>query len=691
MHGTGTQAGDGEEIQSVTQVFAPLVGTRAARSAQKPLYIGAVKSNIGHGEAVAGPTALLKVLLMMQKDAIPRHVGIKNQLSPKLKDIGKRNVFIPYEQQPWLRPTSGKKSRLAIVNSFSAAGGNTSLAVEDAPARPPAKDGVSDPRSAQIVSISAKSKASLKGNVARLLAYLDSHPNVTLQDLAYTLTARRSHHIHRVAIVASDVAQLEKQLRKKVEAVDSPKWKPVPANPPPIVFAFTGQGASHRSMDLQLFRDSPFFRSQLLELDGISQSQGFSSFIPVVDGSHDKDYAHSPTVTQLALVCTEIALARYWESLGVKPDVVVGHSLGEYAALYVAGVLSASDAIFLVGHRAVLLQKHCKAGSHKMLAVRASVADIRDAVDLSAAANQEGEGTKAQLVYEIACINGPKDTVLSGTVDQLELLTELLKSAGHKCFHLDVAFAFHSDQVDPILDDFERTASTGVLFQEPILPVVSPLLGKVVFDEKTFNATYLRRATREPVDFLSALQKASKIHTVDSTMIWVEIGPHPVCVGLARSILPSIETSSSVASLRRGEDNWQTVSQAISSLHCAGVEINWQEFHSPFEHKLSLLDLPTYFWTDKTYWLQYNGDWALSKGNTFYDEQKKAKNGAIAPAYTGFSTSTVQRIITEEFSDTGSRVVMQSDMTQKHFLAATHGHQMNGCGVATSVSSCYPL
>lgn len=667
MHGTGTQAGDSVEITSITDVFAPIT---KRRSAQQPLHIGAVKANVGHGEAVAGVTALLKVLLMYQKNAIPPHVGIKNSLNPLFpKDLDKRNLHIPYQKVPWPR-VEGKK-RYAVVNNFSAAGGNTTVCLEEPPLRE--VDSV-DPRLAHVVNVSAKSKVSFKKNIERLIAYLEANPEIALADLSYTTTARRYHHNHRASVAATDIAQVKKKLSSFLESIDT--HKPIPATgPPQVTFAFTGQGASYKSMDLELFRHSPYFRSQMLYLDSLAQAQGFPSFIPVVDGSYPKDHVHAPVVTQLALVSVEIALAKYCISLGVKPSAVVGHSLGEYAAFHVAGTLSASDALFLVGRRAQLLEEKCQVGSHKMLAVRAPLADIEKSL--------EGKN------YEVACINGPKETVLSGSQPEIEIISETLQSCGYRCTSLDVAFAFHSSQTEAILDEFEEAAKNGVLFRAPSMPVISPLLGKVIFDDKTINAKYMRRATRETVNFLSALEMAQNFSTVDEDTAWVEIGPHPVCLGFVNATLPAVNVA--VASMKRGENNWVTLTQSLSALHCAGVPIEWNEYQRHFEKDLRLLDLPTYAWNDKTYWLQYNGDWALTKGNTFYDAEKALKaqqKGHVLPSIpSGLRTSTVQQIIEENFSGSAGKVVMQSDMMQPDFLAAAHGHKMNGCGVVTSVSA----
>jgi acyl transferase domain-containing protein len=664
MHGTGTQAGDSVEIKSITDVFAPLTKRRGSK---QPLHIGAVKANVGHGEAVAGVTALLKVLLMFQKSMIPPHVGIKHSINPGFpKDFDKRNLHIPFEKISWPHVT-GKK-RIAVVNNFSAAGGNTTIALEEAPIREIVN---TDPRISHVVAVSAKSKVSLKGNLERFIAYIDANPDISLSNLSYSSTARRYHHNHRVAIPVSDAAQLKKHLSTFLDDVDS--HKPIPATgPPPVAFAFTGQGSSYKSMNLELFHDSPYFKSQIVHLDSIVQRQGFPSFIPAIDGSYLKDHAHSPVVTQLALVCVEIALAKYWGSLGVKPDVVIGHSLGEYAALHVAGVLSASDAIFLAGKRAEMLEKRCKVGSHKMLAVRASLDQIKDS-----------GGSKS---YEVACINGPRETVLSGTVQQMDEISAPLQSDGYRCISLDVSFAFHSSQTDPVLDEFEEIAKSGVLFQAPNLPVISPLLSKVIFDDKTVNASYVRRATREPVNFLSALEMAQKISTIDEKTAWVEIGPHPVCMGFVKSIIPT--STITVPSLRRGEDSWVTMAQSLAALHCAGIEVGWNEFHRPFESGLRLLDLPTYSWNDKNYWIQYNGDWALTKGNTFYDAEKGLTKVQVAPVQgSSLRTSTVHQIIEESVDGSAGKVMMQSDLMQPDFLAAANGHRMNGCGVVTSVSS----
>ena len=673
MHGTGTQAGDMEEMTSITNVFAPL---HKGRSAKQPLHVGAVKSNVGHGEAAAGATALLKVLLMLQKGIIPRHIGIKNQLNPKLPgELESRNLRIPYEQTEWI-PHAGKK-RMAMVNSFSAAGGNTAVLLEEPPHRLATVNN-SDDGTSHVVALSAKSKKSLKGNVENLIGHLDDNPDVSLRDLSYTTTARRYHHNHRIVVQASTVGHLRQQLESRLTRVES--LKPIPqTGPPSVAFCFTGQGAAHPSMSSQLYRDSDVFRSELKQLDDIAQRQGFPSILGAIDGSFPCDHVHSPSITQLALVCLEIALVKYWAGLGIKPDVVIGHSLGEYAAFVAAGILSSSDAIFMAGSRALLLEEKCVARSHQMMAVEASIAEI------------EGIAAENDLKYEVACINGPTKTVLAGTIDEITALALPLNQSGHRCIVLDVAYAFHSAATDPILESF-LDASKSALYQAPKVPVISPLLGKVVFDDKSIDAQYMQRATRETVNFVGGLQKAWDMGIVDKDTVWVEIGPHPTCLNFIKACVPVSTTTVLVPSMHRNQDDWTTVSRSLGDLHCSGLQVNWGAFHQPFESQLRLLDLPTYSWNDKNYWIQYNGDWALTKGNTFYDEEKRAQQTSVVEKPSGgFMTSLVHDIISEWTQGTSGAVVMQSDLMQPDFLSAAWGHRMNNCGVVTSVSCslCY--
>ncbi|KAL2855954.1 hypothetical protein BJY01DRAFT_263892 [Aspergillus pseudoustus] len=667
LHGTGTQAGDAVESESVSDIFAP---SMPRRRADQRLYLGAVKSNIGHSEAAAGIASLVKALLVYQKSMIPKHIGIKTEINPTIpKDLDRRNVGLAMENTPWPRP-SGKK-RLAVVNSFGAHGGNTTLLLEDAPER--AKVTTSEEeRTTHPVVLSAKSKKSLQANMEKLLLYLDQNPDTNLADLSYTLSARRMHHNMRFGTAVSSITFLQKNLRSWLENPNlSTELRPIPSEAPSVVLTFTGQGAYYRGMGRELFAEFPHFRTQVLQLDQIGQRLGFPSVVPVIDGSID-DGPVSPVLTQLSVVVLEIALAHFWSLLGIRVSAVVGHSLGEYAALAVAGVLSVADALYLVGRRAQLTEERCTEGSHAMLSVRAPVEDIEDLV--------AGDPQTAGLDCEISCCNTPQDTVIGGARNAINSIRQALEAKCIKCTLLDVPYAFHTAQMEPILESLEELA-TPIAFKAPSIPLVSPLLGSVVFDGRSINAEYLRRATRETVDFVAAIEAAQDFGLVDAKTMWIDVGPHPICAGLVRG---NDNFASVVSSCRRNENNLATMSKSLVTLHLAGLTPRWTEYFQPREREYTLLQLPKYSWNESDYWIPYIGTWTLDKAHLKYGATKKNLLSAALSRPSALRTSLIHQITSENVEGNTATLDVLSDMQHPDFLEALNGHKMNNCGVATS-------
>lgn len=266
----------------------------------------------------------------------------------------------------------------------------------------------------------------------------------------------------------------------------------------------------------------------------------------------------------------------------------------------------------------------------------------------------------------------------------MEQIRRTLESQDVRCVKLDLPFAFHIAQMDVILDRFEKLAS-HVSFKAPSIPIVSPLLGDCVFDGKSVDAGYLRRATREPVNFTEAIAAAQGLGIIDDKTMWLEIGPHPICSGFLRNIMgPGTQA---LSSFRRHEDNFITLSKTLSALYLVGVPISWQEYFKPHEPGHELLHLEKYGWNEKNYWIDYVGTWTLDKAHLKANGGKLPGTGAPIAKNSALRTSSIHQITAEEVQQ-GSRgkLTTVSDMQHPDFLAAVHGHRMNNCGVATSVS-----
>lgn len=652
FHGTGTGAGDPTEMRSVTSVFAP------GQTRSTPLHVGSVKSNVGHGEAAAGIMSFIKTMLVFQKGIVPPHVGIKTGMNPALpKDLDKRGVVIPYTAATWEK--NNDRKRLAMVNNFGAAGGNTAMILEEA--TPRARVG-EDSRPTHPITVSAKTPFSLEENLRRLVKFIEDRPELSIADLSYTLTARKMHYNYRISILASSLEDATTQLRKKVQTAED--MMPAASKQPSVAFAFTGQGTFYVGIGAQLYNDSKTFRQQLDQLDGIAQRQEFPSFLPIIKGTCEAK-AVSTTAMHLAIVCVEIALTRLWALFGVTPSVVIGHSLGEYAALNTAGVFSDSDTIFLVGTRAMLLETKCAPGTHGMLSVRASLEKIQKSAD--------------GVPFEVACINGPDETVVGGPVADLEALASVLGKAGYRTIKLDVPHAYHTSQMQVIMDDFVK-ATRAVVCKAPKIPVISPRCSEVLTSD--IDVTYLAKATRETVNYVGGLRAARSSGVIPASSVWIEVGHHPCCVSFIAKTLPS-DTRLTSPTMHRDKNNWTTLGESLVSLYGAGVNIDWTEYHLPFEQALRLVDAPTYAWNNKNYWIQYRGDWNLTKG--------LAPSGpgyptTSAQSVKGFHTTSIHEIRAENYTDSTAQILAESDMTDPALKDAIEGHAMNNYGVASSVS-----
>ncbi|PNS21559.1 beta-ketoacyl-acyl-carrier-protein synthase II [Sphaceloma murrayae] len=649
LHGTGTQAGDAGETASVINTLAPLDGPYARKESQ-PLYVGAAKANIGHGEAAAGVTSLAKVVLMLEKNTIPPHCGIKTKINSKIPELSSRNTFIANKPVPWPRPKGGV--RQVMLNNFSAAGGNTAMILEDAPEIE--YPSIPDARGSHVVAVSAKTPFSLEENIKNLIDYIDNEPSddLTLPRLSYTTTARRIHHPHRVVAVGTTLAEIRKSLQT---SLDTKEGSTRSKTAPNYVFSFTGQGAQFNGMGADYYSRLSDFRADINQYDQICRQLELPSIKALFsDPEAFKDA--TPTMLQLAAVCLQMALFRFWVSLGVQPKAVVGHSLGEYSALYAAGVLSQADVLSLVGRRAELLETHCEEGSHAMLAIRTS------ALGLTSLLGEPGKD------YEISCVNGKESIVLGGTKEQMNNIRPKL---GRKLSHtfLEVPYAYHTAQVEPILSSLDSIAR-GIKFNDPAIPVISPAVGKVIHKAEDFPQDFISRHCRGTVNMHDALTVAKSEGLLDEKMMGIEIGPAPVVVKMVKEVAgPGFQTFSS---MRQGDDSWKHLTQALGKFHAAGAALDWNVYNKDFESAQQVLQLPAYGWNYQSYWMQYVNAWSLRKG----DPPLRIVSG-------GLDSSSIQKVIKDELSKDGGELIVESDLIRPDLHPMVQGHHVYGVPLCT--------
>ncbi|KAI1307858.1 putative polyketide synthase [Xylaria venustula] len=652
LHGTGTQAGDFEEMTSVLNV----VGKK--RTKENPLTVGAVKAAVGHGEAVAGVTSLIKVLLMMRDRVIPPQPGWPFKLNEHFPPLDKLNVKIATKKMD-LKPSSlGDKKLKILLNSFDASGGNTVLAVEEAP---PVPAKAPDPRAAHVVTISARTIGSLRKNRERLLEYLNLHPETNIADLAYSTTARRMHETLRVAYVGKSTGSIVRQLRADVASggVNDPRVKVKKTS---RVFMFTGQGSQYVGMGFDLFKSNKTFAELLDTYEDIALKMGLPRFLHVISDKSVDIASHTATETQLALVSLEMAVANLLKEWGIVPDIVIGHSLGEYAAMNAAGVLSVSDVLYLVGRRAMLMEKHLVPNEYAMLVVSSdmeSLPGVFKTLDLRSC--------------DIACINAPSVTVVSGTVRDLQVLEEYM-APKTKTTLLKVPYGFHSAQIEPILGEYRKLAE-GVVFTKPQIPMVSTLTGTVEREAGTFTPEYLGRQARETVKFTDALLSLQNTGLIGENSILVEIGPDPFCLGLARRTLSLPSSACLLPAIKSSDDNWSTLSVVLKAAYETGLSVNWTEIHKNYKSSVRLLKLPHYAFDYENFWISYKSPVPAVSQSVVNEKPVPA---VLPPQLSGFPTDSVQRVVSEEMGDAEIRVTFSSDISQPGLLRAIEGHRVSG-------------
>jgi acyl transferase domain-containing protein/SAM-dependent methyltransferase len=576
-HGTGTPLGDPIEVGALNAALCH------GRDPLRPLLIGSVKTNLGHLEAAAGVAGIVKVVLALQRGEIPPHLHFTRG-NPHIDWEG-WPITVPVEATPWT-PIDGR--RIAGISSFGFSGTNAHVIIEGAPVPTPRP--LETPRPVHVLALSARDENALRELATRYESRVSTSHGESA-DLCFTANAGRTHFTHRLALAGAGHDDFRRGLRAYLAGESSP----VVASGvnegirPQVGFLFTGQGAQYPGMGRRLYETSPVFRSAL---DSCAAQLRPYLDRPLVDVlfAADSGPLMETVYAQPATFAIEYALTQLWKTWGIVPAVVLGHSLGEYAAACAAGVFALPDAAALVAQRGRLTQELAKPGA--MAAVFAPH-------DVVAAEIDRSHGSIAFAAY-----NGPEHFVISGEASEVEAALSRLESAGIKVTPLRVSFAAHSRLVEPVLGPFSRVLES-VRFRTPHTPIISNVTGALPTGGELEHPEYWVSHMREPVRFSESVRVAATLGVTH----FVEIGPHPVLLGMGAECL-SGELVEWLPSLRRDREDWSDLVESVQRLYVSGADVDWAAFDRGYSR--TRVALPTYPFRQRRHWADVVGRGSVS-------------------------------------------------------------------------------
>ncbi|MFG1780709.1 type I polyketide synthase, partial [Micromonospora sp. NPDC049048] len=571
-HGTGTTLGDPIEAQALLATYGQ------DRPADRPLWLGSIKSNIGHTQAAAGAAGIIKMIMAMRHGVLPSTLHV-DEPSPHI-EWSAGAVSLLTEARDW---TVAGRPRRAAISSFGVSGTNAHVIIEQPPAEadPTRAD---EPAAGPVpVLLSARSEAAVAAQADRWARWIAGDEELRPLDVGWSSAVDRAVLEHRAVVAATDRDELLAGLRALAAGEPAAAVATGAGTRTQLAVLFSGQGAQRVGMGRELSTLFPAFAAALGEvcaqLDPLLP-RPLREVLFAPEGSAEAELLDQTVFTQAGLFAVEVALFRLVESFGIVPDVVAGHSIGEVTAAHVAGVLSLPDACALVAARGRLMQALPAGGG--MLAVAADEAAVAESL----------VGLTDRL--GIAAVNGPAAVVVSGALEALDEVERVWRDRGVRTRRLTVSHAFHSPLMEPMLDEF-RAVLSGLAFRAPLLPVVSNVTGALADADEITHADYWVRHVREAVryaDGITALREAG----VDT---FLEIGPQSVLTALNADLLA--DDAPAVAVQRRDRPAPQALLHALAELHVHGVPVTWTQWFT--DSGARRVDLPTYAFQHQRYWL----------------------------------------------------------------------------------------
>ncbi|WP_225994297.1 type I polyketide synthase [Streptomyces sp. SS1-1] len=571
-HGTATTLGDPIEAQALIAAY----GT--AHTPGRPLWLGSVKSNIGHSQSAAGAAGLIKMIMAMRHGLLPPTLHV-DEPTPHV-DWSAGTVRLLTDATPW---EPGDRPRRAGVSAFGVSGTNAHVVIEEPPGRPADPETHRPhPEGPLPVVLSARSAPALRAQARRLLDHLRAEPGTRRDDLGHSLAACRARMPHRAVLNPADPDGLHAALGALAAGETHPALVTGKAAGGGLAFLFTGQGSQRHAMGRRLLRTEPRFAEALDEAIGYLDLQLEHSLWDVLftDDAPEKAALLDQTqYAQPALFALETALFRLVESWGLRPDFVAGHSVGELTAAHVAGVLSLPDAAMLVGARGRLMQELPQTGA--MVAVAAPADEVTELL-------RETPGV------DIAAVNGPEAVVLSGEEAPTLQAAAALAARGHRTRRLRVSHAFHSALMEPMLAEFRRIADV-MTYAEPAIPVVSNVTGGLLATERLRSAEYWVEHIRRPVRFADGIAFLAGA----GVTTFLELGPDAVLTPMAQDCAGDDTDRAFAPVLRRDHDERASVLSAVALAHVHGASVDWDAFFPDAER----IALPPYAFQHRRYWL----------------------------------------------------------------------------------------